>query len=80
MEHEISQKSIGFDLFMKGSRKTRAEFCEDSKNSLAYFRAIHGHSGRIPIDPELMFFSKIGRGFFFTEVVPSAFSLSLRTD
>ena len=38
----------------EGSSKTRIEYCEDSKNSLAYFRAIQGHTGGIPIDPELM--------------------------
>ena len=41
-------------LIHQGSSKTRFEYCEDSKNSLAYFRAIQGHSGGITIDPELM--------------------------
>ena len=40
-------------LIHEGSSKTRVECCEDSKNSLTYFRAIQGHSGGIPIDPEL---------------------------
>ena len=41
-------------LVHQGSSKTRFECCEDSKNSLAYFRAIQVHSGGITIDPELM--------------------------
>ena len=49
MEHEISQKNNGFDLF-----KTRFEYCEDSNNYLAYFRVIQGHSGGTTIDPESM--------------------------
>ena len=36
------------------SSKTRFEYCEDSKNSLAYFRTIQGLSGGITIAPELM--------------------------
>ena len=43
-------------LVHEGSSKTRVEYCEDSKNSLAYFRAIQGHSGGTHIDPEFMFF------------------------
>ena len=38
----------------EGSSKTRFEYCEDSQHSLTYFRAIQGHLGEIPIDPELM--------------------------
>ena len=41
-------------LIHEGSSKTRFECREDSKNSLAYFRSIPGHSGGIPIDPELI--------------------------
>ena len=33
--------------FHEGSSKTRFEYCEDSQNSLAHFRAIQGHSGGI---------------------------------
>ena len=42
----------------EGSSKTRFEYCEDSQHSLAYFRAIHGHSGGIPVDPELMIYHR----------------------
>ena len=41
-------------LIQEGSSKTIIECCKDSKNSLAHFRAIPGHSGGISIDPELM--------------------------
>ena len=41
-------------LIHQGSSKTRFEYCEDSKISLAYLRAIQGHSGGITVDPELM--------------------------
>ena len=41
-------------LVHHGSSKTRFEYCEDSKNSVAYSRAIQEHSGGITIDPELM--------------------------
>ena len=41
-------------LIHEGSSKTRFEHCEDSKNSLAYFRASQGHSGGITIAPVLM--------------------------
>ena len=41
-------------LIHEGSSKTRFEHCEDSKNSLAYFRALQGHSGGITIAPVLM--------------------------
>ena len=70
-------------LVHEGSSKTRSEYCEDSKNSLAYFRAIQGHSGGIPIDPELMGtfgFLAIGKSISFTGVVLAASNLSLRTD
>ena len=41
-------------LIHEGSSKTRIEYCDHFKNSLACFRATQGHSGGIPIDPELM--------------------------
>ena len=41
-------------LIHEGSSKTRFEFCEDSQHSLDFFRALQGHSGGIPTDPELM--------------------------
>ena len=43
----------------EGSNKTRFECCEDSKNSLAYFRAVQGHSGGISIDRELVEYIQI---------------------
>ena len=70
-------------LIHQGSSKTRFEYCEDSKNSLAYFRAIQGHSGGITVAPELMGHTLIPynwKEYFFTGVVLPASNLSLRTD
>ena len=55
-------------LIHEGSSKTRFEYCEDSKNSLACFRAIQGHSGGISSDPELMEYIRIPynwKGYIF---------------
>ena len=55
-------------LVHEGSSRTRFDYCEDSTKSLACFRAIQGHSGGIPIDPELMVYIRIPdnwKGFFF---------------
>ena len=46
-------------LFHEGSSKTRFEYCEDSKNSLAYFRTIQGHPGGLSIHPELKVYIRI---------------------
>ena len=59
MEHEMSQKSIGFFLIHEGCSKARIEYCEDSTKSIANFRAIQGHSGGIPIDPDVMGYVRI---------------------
>ena len=55
---EISEKHW-FRLVYKGSSKTRFDYCEDSKKSLAYFRAIQGHSGETSIDADLMVYIRI---------------------
>ena len=34
--------------------RKRLEYCHDKDGDLCYFRAIQGHSGGIPISPELM--------------------------
>ena len=41
-------------LIHEGRSKKRFEYCVDHKNPLCYLRAIQGHSGGIPIVPELM--------------------------
>ena len=41
-------------LIQEGSNKMRIEYCEDNYGSLCYLQAIQGHSGGIPISPELM--------------------------
>ena len=38
----------------EASNKTRFEYCEVSKHSVTYFRAIQGHTGGITITPQLM--------------------------
>ena len=46
-------------LIHEGSSRKKKEYCEDSKKSLAYFRARQGHSGGISIDPELVEYIRI---------------------
>ena len=62
----------------EGSSKTIFEYCEGSKNSLAYFRAIQGHTGNVTVAPELMAHDMTPYGW--TGVVPSTSTPSLRTD
>ena len=50
MEHNSSQTSFGLYLVHEGTSKARTEYCEDYTKSLAYFRAIQGHSGGMTID------------------------------
>ena len=49
---DLSEK-LWVRLIREGSSKTRFEYCEDSKNSLACLRAIQGHSGGQLIAPVL---------------------------
>ena len=60
-KHEARDFSDKYWLYFihQGSSKVRIECCEDSKKSLAYFRAIQGHSGGTPLDPELMGYIRI---------------------
>ena len=54
-EREISVMKRGYKkIFLKGSTKKRIEYCKDKDGFLCYLRAIQGHSGDIPIEPELM--------------------------
>ena len=46
-------------LIHEGSNKKRLEYCKDNNGSLCYLRAIQGHSGGIPIRPELMIYTLI---------------------
>ena len=46
-------------LIHEGSTKKRLEYCQDKDGNLCYFRAIQGHSGGIPISPELMKYTPI---------------------
>ena len=83
MEHEISQISNGFDLFMKEAARQDSSTARIPKNSLAYFRAVQGHSGGIAIDPELRLYILIPyswKQYLFHKVALSAFNLSMRTE
>ena len=56
---DFSDGTMASTYSCEGSSKTRFEYCEDSPNSLAYFRAIQGHPGGIPFDPVLMVYIRI---------------------
>ena len=83
MEHEISEKSIGFDLFMKDAARQDSSIVripqipwltfEQFKDTLVEYQLTLGCWG-------IFEFFTIGKNIFFTEVVLSAFNLSLRTD
>ena len=36
-----------------GGNEKRFQYCTDSSGTILYLRALHGHSGRNPIDPTL---------------------------
>ena len=46
-------------LIHDGSTKKRLEYCQDEDGNICYFRAIQGHSGGIPISPELRKYTRI---------------------
>ena len=46
-------------LIHEGSNNMRIEHCEDNNGSLCCVRAIHGHSGGIPISSILMDYTRI---------------------
>ena len=53
-EAEAFSDNYWIHLIHEGSSKRRVEYCVDHKRSLCHHRAIRGHSGGIPIVPELM--------------------------
>ena len=53
---KFSEKSWLYPV-REGSSKAKLSTVRVPQNSLAYFRAIQGHSGGIPIDPELIVLS-----------------------
>ena len=55
MEHENCQ----IRPIREGRSKKKSEYCVDNKSSLRYLRANVGHSGGIPIVPELMGYTSI---------------------
>ena len=46
-------------LIHDGSTKKLLEYCQDTDGNLCYFRATQGHSGGIPISPEIMRYTLI---------------------
>ena len=46
-------------LYLMHEGKMRLEYCRDNDGSLCYLRAIQGHSGGIPIGPEMMNFTLV---------------------
>ena len=58
MEHKFFRKRW-IQLIQGGSSEKRVEYCADHKNSLAYFGAIQGHTGGIPIMQELMGYTSL---------------------
>ena len=53
-EHEFSQNCFWLHLIHEGRSKERLDYCWENKKSLCYLQAIQGHSGGIPIRPEIM--------------------------
>ena len=79
MEHESSQKIIGYTFFMKGVSGQELSIVRIPPTSLANFRAIQG----IPIDPELIGHILIPcnwKACIFHRAVLSASNPSQRTD
>ena len=58
-EHEISMTDFGFTWFMKAATGKGLEYCKDNHGPLCYWRVIQGHSGGIPKNPELMYYTLI---------------------
>ena len=49
---------VWLQKIFEGSSKKRTEYCKNKDEILCYLRAIQGHSGGIPIEPELMGYVK----------------------
>ena len=49
---------VWLQQLFEGSSKKRTEYCKNKDGILCYLRAIHGHSGGFPIEPELMGYAK----------------------
>ena len=63
-----------------GGVKRRFQYCTDSSETIVYFRALQGHSGRNLIDPSLQDNVVIPSGFFhfflpYWRCVQSSFSI-----
>ena len=54
---------VWLQKIFEGSSKKRIEYCKNKDGTLCYLRAIQGHSGGIPIEPELMGYVKIPRNW-----------------
>ena len=66
-----SDEGFWFFLIHEGSNKKRLEYSKDNSGSLCHLRAVQGHSGGIPIRPDLMGYTRLfrtsGRSTSFTE-------------
>ena len=83
MEHEISQKSIGFDLFMKEAARQESSIVRIPQNLWLTFEQFKDILVEYQLTLELVGYLRIryiGKRFFFAEVVLSAFNLSWRMD
>ena len=83
MEHEISQKSVGFELIMKEAARQELSIVRIPKVPWLTFEQFKD----ILVEYQLTLscwgtfeFLTIGETVFFTEVVLSAFNLSSRMD
>ena len=83
MEHEVSQKSIGFDLFMMEAARQDSTTARISKIPWLCFEQFKDTlvEYQLTLSWWVTFgFLTIGKSFFFTGGVLSAFNPSLRTD
>ena len=73
----------GFHLFMKEAARQDSSTARIPKVRWLTFEQLKGHSGGIPVDPDLMGYIRIPynwKEYVFHRVVLSASNLSLRTD
>ena len=62
-EGQVFNDEVWLQKIFEGSSKTRMEYCTNKDVILCYLRAIQGHSGGIPIEPESMGYVFIPRNW-----------------